>query len=285
MESNKTISQQDFDMLRDYIRKECALEISDDKKYLIETRLGHLLEETGIKDFNEFCLKAKRDFTYGLRDRIVDAITTHETLWFRDKTIWSVIEKVILPNFAQQLVDGPAVRIRIWSAACSTGQETYSLAMLIDDWIAKNPQSGIKPEHFEILGTDVSPSAIKAAKKGQFSELEMSRGLDSAYIDKYFVKEGPNYLIDEKIKNRVAHRVFNLQDNFMGMRRMDLVLCRNVMIYFSQEFKDQLMRRLAVNMNPGAYFILGATESGYGHSHTFEMKNYENTIYYQLRTF
>ena len=99
------------------------------------------------------------------------------------------------------------------------------------------------------------------------------------------MKNENTYLLDKKIKDRVEHRVFNLQDKFMGMRRMDLVLCRNVMIYFSQEFKDQLMRRLAVNMNPGAYFILGATESGYGHSHTFDIKEFDNAIYYQLHSF
>ena len=285
MESTRTISQHDFDMLRDYIRSECALEISNDKKYLIETRLGHLLDEAGCKDFYDFYLKAKSDFTHGLRDRIVDAITTHETLWFRDKGIWNLIEKSILPAFVQNIKDGMTAQIKIWSTACSTGQETYSLAMLIDDWIIRNPKCGIMPEHFEILGTDVSPSAIEAARKGVYSEIEMSRGLDSAYTNKYFNKNESGYLIDEKLRNRVRHRVFNLQDNFMSMNRMDLVLCRNVMIYFSQEFKDQLMRRLAVNMNPGAYFLLGATESGYGHSHTFEMKNFESTIYYQLRSF
>ena len=118
MESKKPITQQDFEMLRDYIRKECALEIADDKKYLIETRLGHLLEETRSKDFREFCLKAKSDFTYGLRDRIVDAITTHETLWFRDKGPWKLLENVIFPDFVQQLKDGTALRIKIWSRRC-----------------------------------------------------------------------------------------------------------------------------------------------------------------------
>ena len=131
MESTKTISQEDFEVLRNYIRSECALEISEDKKYLIETRLGHLLEETESGSFHEFYLKAKADLTHGLRDRIVDAITTHETLWFRDKGPWNIIENIILPDFVQKLKDGTALRIRIWSAACSTGCPVTMVSTLI----------------------------------------------------------------------------------------------------------------------------------------------------------
>lgn len=280
-----SLSPKEFQLIRDYVRKECALEIGDDKHYLIESRLTPIMRDIGATGYEEFYRKIHEDHSHKLRDRIIDAITTHETLWFRDSAPWRVMEEVILPNFAEQINKREKLRIRIWSAACSTGQEPYSLAMLIDHNISLGKLRGLRPEHIEIVASDVSPTAVETAEKGHYRELEINRGLKEPYKSKYFRKDGTGYLIDDKIRRRVKYRVFNLQDNFLSLGRMDLILCRNVLIYFSDDFKSQLMRRFAMTLNPGGYFLLGSTESGLGHSHTFEMKDHNHAIYYQLKSF
>lgn len=280
-----SLSKQDFDLLRGYIEKLCGLVIGDDKQYLVESRLTPLMREFEATSYRDFYDKALRDSTHRIRDRIIDAITTHETLWFRDLAPWRIIEEVILPDFAEQIRKGAKHRIKVWSAASSTGQEAYSLAMLIDHLISLGKFSGLRPEHFEILGTDISKGAVEFADAGVYSQLEVNRGLPPEYLRKYFTANGNKYTIDPKIRRRVKFRVHNLQDDFLAFGRMDVIFCRNVLIYFSDEFKSQLMRRFAMLLNPGSYFLLGSTESGLGHGHTFEMKEHKNAIYYQLKQF
>lgn len=279
------LSEREFEVLCNYIRKECAVEINHDKQYLIESRLSPIIRDYGASSYDDFYRKIQSDHTGQLRNRIVDAITTHETLWFRDASLWRMIEECILPQLAEQLSTGKAQRIKIWSAACSTGQEPYSLAMLIDHQIATGKLRGVRADQFEILGTDISPGSVEVAKNARYNNLEMNRGLTPEYTQKYFRQDAQHHVLNDRIRERVRYRVFNLQDNFLCLGRMDLILCRNVLIYFSEAFKDQLMRRFAMLMNPGAFFLLGSTESGLGHAHTFQMKEHKNAIYYQLKQF
>lgn len=268
--------------MRDYIRKECALEISDDKKYLVESRLMPLMRDCNAKSYDDFYRKIHQD--HGLRDKIVHAITTHETLWFRDKSPWRLLEDIILPDLAEQIRTQKKSKIRIWCAACSTGQEPFSIVMLIDQLIQRGILKGTKRNDFEILGTDVSGSAIETARDGIYSELEMKRGMPDNYKQKYFTQlDHGKFQISNAIRNQVKFRVFNLQDNFTGLGNMDLILCRNVLIYFSQEFKKDLMKRLAKLMHENAFLILGSTESGLGHADLFMLKEHHNAIYYKKR--
>lgn len=283
--STGTISQADFDLLRSYIHKECALEISEQKKYLISSRLTPILTEIGAKSWQELHDFAKKDFTNKIRDRIVDAITTHETLWFRDDSLWRAMREKIMPDLMDQLKSGKKRRIRIWSAASSTGQEPYSLAMLIDSMCSIGTYQSVDPSRFEIIASDVSTAAIETAKKATYSKLEIQRGLDDNYIRKYFTQTGDAYQLNPTIANKVRYRTFNLQDNFISLGRFDMILCRNVLIYFSQEFKRLLLRRMAMILEPGGLLILGSAESGLGHSESFEMREHKNSIYYQLKEF
>ena len=182
------IAQRDFDLLRDFIREQCGISVSDDKSYLIESRLAHLVAATGARDFGEFYLKAKQDGTGALRDNIVDAVTTHETLWFRDTTPWVTIREVMLREWIADLEAGRKAGIRIWSAACSTGQEPYSLAMAIDEALAGRR---VAPNRFEILATDISAGALFVAMSGRYNQIAMSRGLEARYRTRYFTQKGP----------------------------------------------------------------------------------------------
>ncbi len=278
-----SLSKQDFELFRAYVNKLSGLVINEDKQYLIESRLAPIMREIKAHGYQDFYQKIQADKTLTLQNRVVDAITTHETLWFRDGGPWRVFEEVILPNFAEQMRKGHNQRFKVWSAASSTGQEAYSLAMLIDNNICQGKLPGLRPEHFEILGTDISSGAIETAIAGRYNQLEMNRGLALEYKTKYFSQVGNICEIEEKMRRRVKFRTLNLQDDFLSLGRMDVILCRNVLIYFSEEFKNQLMRRFAMLMNPGSYFLLGSTESGLGHSHTFDMREHKSSIYYQLK--
>ena len=275
--------EQDFETIRKYIFDTCALEITKNKQYLIESRLSPIMHEIGCTSYSDFFKKLQSNHSPELKNKFIDAITTHETLWFRDSAPWKILEEVVLPKFADDLKSRKKSKIRIWSAACSTGQELYSLTMLIDKLITSGKLSGIRPEQFELLGTDISKPSVDKAIAGKFNSLEMKRGLPATFAQKYFTPEGRYSVINDNIKKRVSFRPFNLKDNFLSIGRMDLILCRNVLIYFSDEFKNQLIRRFAMNMNPGAFFILGSTESGLGHTHTFDIKNHNSAIYYQLK--
>ena len=141
LSSKIAINREEFVLLREYIQQECGIVVGDEKVYLIESRLARLVVETGSSSFKEFYLKAKSDITKKLRDKIVDAMTTNETLWFRDMKPWTIIKEILIPKFFDDLKSGRKQKITVWSAACSTGQEPYSLAMLLDEAMRKDPVS------------------------------------------------------------------------------------------------------------------------------------------------
>ncbi len=276
------ITKQEFDLLRDFIHQQCGIHLGDDKSYLMESRLAHLVAETGAKNFNEFYLKAKVDAKGILRDRIVDAITTNETLWFRDGKPWVALKEAILPEFIKDLREGRRNKIRIWSAASSTGQEAYSLAMMIDTLLGPAPVPGSPtPASFEIVGTDISPSVLFLAIAGRYNQIEISRGLDEGHRNKYFTKQGPVWVLNEALRKRVTFKKFNLQDPFAPLGTFDMILCRNVAIYFSDEFKRELFKKIAQVLHPGGVFFVGSSESLSGYSSAFKMMEYKDAIYYK----
>ena len=272
-----------LDLLREFIKQHCGIHVGTEKNYLIETRLSSLLEETGSQDFQDFYIKAKSDTTGILRDKIIDAITTHETLWFRDERLWTVMSDVILANFIEDLQSGKKRKIRIWSAACSSGQEPYSIAMLIDEVLSAHPIPGVSPDLFEIIATDISPQVLFLAISGHFTSLEISRGLSPQRKEMYFKQEGNRWTLCEKIRKRVTYKRFNLLDDFNVLGQFDFILCRNVAIYFSELVKRALFPKLETALIPHGYFILGSAESLFGYAEKLEMREYKNSIYYQLR--
>lgn len=276
------ISQKEFDLLRTYIKEQCGIAVGDEKSYLVESRLARLVAESGCTDFEQFYLKAKSDPTGSLRDKIVDAMTTNETLWFRDKTPWTMMEEHLLPALLEQLKSGKKNKIRIWSAACSTGQEPYSIAMLLDQLIKTPKWAGLSHNNFEITATDISPSALFLAISGRYNRIAMSRGLPEKFAKLYFQTMGPVSVITPDIKKRVTFKKYNLQTPFTQLGRFDFVLLRNVAIYFSETLKKDIFRKISNQLNPSGFFMLGASESLIGYSTDFDTKEYKRAIFYQL---
>lgn len=275
------ISDSEFKLIRDFIEESCGISVGNEKSYLIESRLAGLLRDSGSTTFNDFYKKASQDRTSGLRDKIVDAMTTNETLWFRDKNPFRIFEEVVLPKVAKEFASGKRQKFRIWSAACSTGQEPYSLIMTAMEYAAKNPAFPLNK--IEIIATDISPSALFLAMAGRYDQLSISRGLPPQMKDKYFTQKGKIWTLDDKVKRMVKFKKFNLQESFLSLGKFDMVLCRNVAIYFSDTFKKELFKKIAGTLKSGDFFLLGASESLGGYSTDYSMKTLDRSIYYLLK--
>ena len=279
LSSKIAINHEEFILLREYIQQECGIVVSDEKVYLIESRLARLVVELNCNSFKEFYLKAKGDITKKIRDKIVDAMTTNETLWFRDMKPWIILKEVIIPKFINDLKSGRKQKIIVWSAAASTGQEAYSFAMLVDEALQREPS--IKPEQFTILGTDISPSALYMAISGRYNMIAMARGMLPGYKEKYFQDKDGAFELAERIKKMAVFKQFNLQHDFSRLPLCDLVFCRNVAIYFAPDFKKELFKKIYSRLDKDGYFFIGSTESLIGYSEDFEQLEYQKGVYYK----
>jgi len=264
-----SITPPEYMLMKKYIEEQCGIHLEDGKEYLIETRLSDLVIETGCNSFQEFHLKAKTDVTGKLRDRIVDAMTTNETLWFRDASLWEYFKEVGVPELLD-LAERKG-RVRIWSAAASTGQEPYSLLMLLDEQSKARGKPALL-DRIEILATDISSSALFIAISARYDSFSINRGLPADKKEKYFTKDGNVWVFDQELKKRVKFKKFNLQEDFAPLGLFDLILCRYVTIYFSDAFKREVFSKMAKALNPNGILVLGATETLRGYSEDFEIK-------------
>jgi chemotaxis protein methyltransferase CheR len=277
----ETIQPTEFRLIRDFIEQSCGIVLGDEKAYLIETRLAGLLAETGSRDFAALYQLAMKDPGTTLRDKIVDAMTTNETLWFRDGHPFEILRDVLLPPFAEQLRSGSRFRIRIWSAASSTGQEPYSIAMVIREYCAAHPE--VRPDQFEILASDISPSALYLAKAGRYDSVAVSRGMPDHLRSRYFRQEGQVWILDDSIKKMVTLKKFNLQDSMEPLGRFDIVFCRYVTIYFSEAFKRQIYNGIAKLTAQGGFFVTSAVENLQSSEDLFEPLYHGPGTYYRSR--
>jgi len=273
------LNQVEFLLLKDYIEQECGIVIRDEKAYLIESKLVRLVNETHSKTFRDFYLKAKDDKSGKLKSKIIDAMTINETMWFRDVKPWTILRELLIPQYIDALRSNRKEKVIIWSMAASTGQEAYSTALLIDEALKKEP--AVTTDRFVILGTDISASALYMAISGRYSQLMMSRGMLEGYPEKYFTESNSIFEIKSEIKQMVKFFQFNLIDDFAKIPVCDLVLCRNVAIYFSNELKKNLFKKVSGKISTDGHLFLGATENLLGVSEDFEQLEYQKGIYFK----
>jgi len=276
------LDNKELKLLRAYIEKHCGIALSDEKAYLIENRLAALMATQGCASFSEFYYKALADKSELLRDKIIDAMTTNETLWFRDASPFAIMRDKILPQVAAEIREGKRSALRIWCAACSSGQEPYSLAITIAEFRKKHPAPG--PEQVEITATDISPTMLFIAKNGRYDDLQMSRGMPGELLSRYFKKDGSAWTIDVSIKKMVQFKKHNLQDARPVQSKHDIIFCRNVLIYFSDELKIKLLGSFAELLRPSGYLITGASESVGNYSREFRMLSHADGLYYQVHS-
>lgn len=277
------IKPDEFKVLATYIYGITGIHLDDSKAYLIENRFSSLIDEYGCANYSEFYFKAKSDLSKGLEKKIINAITTNETSFYRDTSPFELLQFKLLPD----LIDGRMKRsgggslpvsIRIWSAACSSGQEVYTVGMVLKELLVDLSRYNVK-----VLGTDISDQAVARASYAYYNKFEIERGLSPDKLMKYFVLEKDQYKVRDEIRGMATFRKMNLFDSFSGLGRFDIIFCRNVAIYFKEEDRIKLFNKIAQVLEPDGYLIIGSTESLTGICPQFEPKRYLRAVYYQLK--
>ena len=276
------IKPDEIRLLSGYIYDISGINIDPSKAYLLETRLGKLLETENCSSYSDLYYLAKKDNLKKIEKKIIDAITTNETLFFRDKNPFELLRHKIFPEIIdfQTSVNQKAISssIRIWSAACSTGQEVYSIAIILKELLGNSFKYPIK-----LLGTDISNAAISQASTGVYNKFEIERGLSTDKIQKYFTPNGLNWKIKDEIRAMTAFKGINLLNKINHLGKFDIILCRNVAIYFTLDDRQKLFNRIADCLEPNGYLIIGSTESLTGVCPRFVPKRHLNSIFYQLK--
>jgi chemotaxis protein methyltransferase CheR len=257
------IKQDDITFVAAEAFKRSGLVLSADKGYLLESRLAPLARAEGYPSIEALIAAARRDRSERLLWGITEALATHETFFFRDNTPFDLFKQDILPNLAR--ARGLNGSIRIWCAACSSGQEPYSLAMLLDEERARLGNLKV-----EIVATDMAPRVLEKAKAGIYSQFEVQRGLAIQRLVRHFEQTGDQWRIKPNIRQMVTFQKQNLLESFNAMGTFDVVFCRNVLIYFDAETKKQVLARLAKQTPNDGYLIMGAAETVVGLSKDFE---------------
>ncbi|MBF0448322.1 MAG: protein-glutamate O-methyltransferase CheR [Magnetococcales bacterium] len=261
------ISKKEFELIRTFLHEYSGILINEGKEYLVENRLTVLMVQNGCDSFEELHNKLVADTAGALRAKVVDAMTTNETLWFRDSSFATALEDHIVPFLIKQAAIKP--KVRIWSAASSTGQEAYSLAMLLQFALQKAGSSAPPLSKFSIIGTDISPSAIFMAQSGRYSQLAISRGMKPGYLERFFNKNGMVYEIKPEVKEIVEFKQFNLKNDFTPLKSFDFIMCRNVLIYFSDELKREIYGKIHGILEKDGILAIGASESPRGYTSDF----------------
>jgi chemotaxis protein methyltransferase CheR len=265
--------------LAQYVYSLCSITLDESKGYLIESRLASLVHETGSDSYNGLLLRAKSDSSRAIERRIVDAITTNETLFFRDTSPFDLLRQKIVPELIDRRARTGSASIRIWSAACSTGQELYSIAIILKELLGDTDRYGV-----HLVGTDISDDAVARASRGIFSPVEISRGLTEAQRSRYFTPVSSGWKIADEIRGMASFKKLNLMSDFSSLGRFDVVFCRNVAIYFTEKDKISLFGRLERVLEKDGYLIIGSMESLNGICPQFESKRYLRSVFYQSKT-
>jgi chemotaxis protein methyltransferase CheR len=251
----------DYEYLRKLLKDRSGLLLSADKQYLVESRLLPVARKSGINGLGDLVQKLKSGNEKLIVD-VVEAMTTNESFFYRDKIPFDHFRETILPALLRARASQK--RLRIWCAAASTGQEPYSLAMCI-----KENSDKFAGWRIEILGTDLSTEVLEKAKAGLYSQFEVQRGLPIQMLVKYFSANGELWQVSAELRGMVQYRPLNLLQDFSHLGRFDVVFCRNVLIYFDQETKVGVLNRIARIMEPDGYMVLGAAETVVGLTESF----------------
>lgn len=273
--SDIELTDEEFRLFSYYIHKVSGIYLDSSKDYLIKNRLHRLVKSTCSHSFLELYTKVISDKSGQLEESVINIISTNETSFFRDRYPFEMLKEFILPEIIHH--PNPNRSIDIWSTACSTGQEVYTMGIILKELLGSE-----SPYNINILGTDISNSVIESANKGSYNPIEMERGLNKSIKERYFHDRGDMWEVSDSIKSLTTFRQLNLLDDFDDLGEFDIILCRNVAIYFDETHKNSLFERLGKRLKSGGYLIIGATESITNVKSEFKMYRYEDSVYYKL---
>ena len=269
----------EFTEFRDYLQKIAGIDLGDDKQYLVATRIRRILIEHEFANLAELTSAIQSATNRAIRQKVIDAMTTNETFWFRDGYPFDFLHRHALPEF---LNSHPGGNIRIWSAACSYGQEPYSISMVLEEF-GKNVFRGGELRA-EVVATDLSTSVLSSAMRGEYDSLSIARGLTGPRLKSHFdIVGGGVWRIKPSIRERVNFLTLNLQNGFAALGKFDVVFCRNVLMYFSEELKLEILRRMRMSLNSDGYLILGSSETIQGAHELFDVVHFESGVVYRAR--
>lgn len=273
---------EDFEIIAKTVYEATGIHLDNTKAYLIETRLSPLVKELGLTSYRQLAEEVRNKPASTTMIRLIDAITTNETFFFRDTQPFELLRHKLLPDLYDRRMrkmregndPGP---VRIWSAACSTGQEIYSIAMIMKEMMPLfgNPQ-------LKLLGTDISRAALQQASTGRYNKFEVERGLSPEMRNKYFVADQNTWRIKDELRAMVSFQQINLLKPLVGIGKWDIIFCRNVAIYFPMADRKNLFNSLADSLNPGGALIIGSTEFMSGICDRFTAMNHMRSTYYTL---
>lgn len=262
----------EINFLADVLRKRTGIVVGDDKVYLLENRLKPVADKFKISNITELVKKIQVSNDEEVIREVSEAMTTNETLFFRDHFPFETLKKTIIPEIMVNKQSSKT--IRIWCSACSTGQEPYSIAILLNEM--NLPQDW----HIEILATDISQNALNKAKTGLYSQFEVQRGLPAQLLVKYFIQQKNFWKIIPEIKNMVTFREFNLLDDMVDLGKKDIVFCRNVLIYFDHETKKNVVEKIRKQVDDEhGYLFLGTSEALFTVTNSFILDSKHKGLY------
>lgn len=262
-----------YRFLQEYIHRESGIVLDGDKHYLLEARLTPILRERQIGSLNDLCALLEANGDGGLKRQVVEAMTTHETSFFRDAAQYDALRTIVLPELIEQRRD--VRKLSFWSAAASSGQEAYSLAMML-------LEMGLGDWNIQILATDLSTQVLERARAGKYLQIEVNRGLPVAYLLKYFARVGLDWQLKDEVRRMVRFAPLDLRQSLRALGPFDIVFCRNVLIYFDIENKRKILAGLRETLFRGAYLLLGGTETTLNLDSCFERKIVGPAVFYQV---
>jgi chemotaxis protein methyltransferase CheR len=271
---DRAILPENYRFLQQHVYSQVGIVLEEDKHYLFESRLAPIVKQLGLKSTNDLCVLLHTKGSQELGNRVAEAMTTNETYFFREPHQYEAIRTVLLPKLKEDRRDSR--NLRFWSAAASTGQEAYSLAMmLLEEQFAS--------WNIQILGTDFSSKVVERARAGLFQQIEVNRGLPAALLVEHFRPAGLDWQLNEAVRRMARFETIDLRKRMGGLGPFDLVFCRNVMIYFDNETKRNIMKEIHGTLFRGGWLLLGGSESIFGLDEWFQRTTVGNLTVYVAR--
>jgi len=268
------ITQENYHFLQQHVYRTSGIVLDDNKHYLLEARLIPLVRKENLKTINDLCALIRATSSGRVSKDVVEAMTTNETLFFRDIVPFKVLRSSLLPPLIEARKH--TKKLSFWSAASSSGQEAYSLAMMLSEM-------GLQDWNIDILGTDLNEKMVERARHGAFAQIEVNRGLPATHLVKYFERHDLEWRIKPALRRMVRFEKFDLRQSMRLMNSCDFVLCRNVLIYFDMDTKRQILAEISRTIATGGYLLLGAAETTMNLSEAFERHAIEGASFYRKK--
>ena len=272
-EQKSGLTEQNYLFLKEQLYRESGIVLDNHKHYLLESRLTPLLKRQGLSTLNELCTVLQRDPRHALHREVVEAMTTNETMFFRDMALWEELKGLILPELIEYRKQ--TRRLRFWSAAASSGQEAHTLAITL-------MEMGFADWDVQILGTDLSQQMVERARTGRYSQLEVNRGLPATLLIKYFGRDGLQWCVRDDVRRWTRFQQLDLRQRLNAYGPFDIVFCRNVLIYFDVATKRKILAEIRQTLFPGGYLVLGSAETTLNVDDSFKRRPQVRASFYQV---